>query len=75
MVQSVSAHSGHINEKAVEACTEKARSEACQYNGGHDDLYIGSCQYMSTTLMCVRNQPIQKIESTEVESKETHQHN
>jgi len=67
------AHSGHLNEKAVSVCENKVRSDTCQYEGGHHDLYIGSCQYMSTTLMCVRNQPIQQIDSTETTSDHHHQ--
>ena len=57
------AHSGPLNKVAVEVCAQKVKSQACQYEGGHSDLYIGTCQYMSETdLICVRNQPIQKIE-------------
>ena len=69
-----SAHSGPLNEIAVKACDAKARSEACQYEGMHNDLYVGSCQYMSTTLMCVRNQPIQEIEPKQSETLATHTH-
>ncbi|GGQ17315.1 hypothetical protein [Shewanella litoralis] len=63
------AHSGHLNEKAVSVCHDKARSDDCQFEGGHQDLYIGSCQYMSDTLMCVRNQPIQKLPTKKIESE------
>lgn len=66
------AHSGPLNKLALQACTEKARSQACQYEGVHNDLYIGTCQYMSTALMCVRNQPIQTIESDKDTSDTTH---
>jgi hypothetical protein len=62
------AHSGHLNEKAVSVCHDKARSDDCQFEGGHQDLYIGSCQYMSDALMCVRNQPIQKLPAKKNES-------
>jgi len=72
----VQAHSGPLNEIALKACDTKSRSQSCQYNGGHQDLYIGTCQYMAEALMCVRNQPIQKIElvngKTDVEA---HTHN
>lgn len=69
-------HSGPLNKVAVNACTDKRKSDDCQYQGHHDDLYIGTCQYMATTLMCVRNQPIQKIEIKEKESevKPVHKH-
>ncbi|WP_435234807.1 hypothetical protein ACR30L_13695 [Psychromonas sp. PT13] len=33
------AHSGHLNEKAVSVCENKVRSDTCQYEGGHHDLY------------------------------------
>ena len=66
------AHSTPLNSVAVKVCDSKARSEACQYEGGHSDLYIGSCQYMSADLICVRNQPIQKIAPLKSESEEEH---
>ncbi len=60
------AHSGSLNKVAVDVCKEKVKSQACQYEGGHSDLYIGTCQLISDTdLICVRNKPIQKIESEE----------
>ena len=68
------AHSGQLNSVPVKACDNKARSEACQYEGGHSDLYIGTCQYMATDLICVRNQPIQKNESKKNEPDEEHKH-
>ncbi|MFT6927163.1 MAG: hypothetical protein ACJAZP_002792 [Psychromonas sp.] len=66
------AHSTPLNSVAVKACDHKARSQACQYEGGHSDLYVGTCQYMSKDLICVRNQPIQKITSSKTESEEEH---
>ncbi len=55
------AHSGSLNKVAVEVCSTKVKSQACRYEGGHSDLYIGTCQLISDTdLICVRNQPIQK---------------
>jgi len=68
------AHSGPLSEIAVKACHEKVRSEACQYESGHQDLYLGTCQYMSTTLMCVRNQPIQLNDEKQAETEEIHSH-
>ncbi len=67
------AHSGSLNKVAVETCAEKVKSQVCQYQGGHSDLYIGTCQLISDTdLICVRNKPIQKIEGTKFESEEGH---
>lgn len=59
------AHSGHLNEKAINACIDKTRSASCQFEGSHNDLYKGSCQYMVQTLSCVRNEPIQKIQTNQ----------
>ncbi|MEB8433027.1 hypothetical protein OO007_12385 [Cocleimonas sp. KMM 6892] len=69
------AHSGSLNKVAVEVCKQKQKSQACQYQGGHSDLYIGTCQLMSETdLICVRNKPIQKIESVNTDSNNEHKH-
>jgi hypothetical protein len=44
-----------------------------QQQPNHDDLYIGTCQYASDeNLICVRNKPIQKIDSDEVKLDEVH---
>lgn len=67
------AHSGSLNKVALEVCKQKEKSQACQYNGGHSDLYIGTCQLISETdLICVRNQPIKKIESAKTASEKEH---
>ncbi len=56
-------HSGALNQAALDVCQDKARSDACQYQGHHHDVYIGTCQYISDEdLMCVRNKPIQIIQ-------------
>lgn len=64
------AHSAPLNKVAMEACKEKQKSQVCQYQGHHDDLYLGTCQYVSDeNLICVRNKPMRKIESGEVQSE------
>jgi hypothetical protein len=68
------AHSGPLNSLALKACEAKKRSSACQYEGVHNDLYIGTCQYMAEALMCVRNKPIQIIDNDNSEEKATHTH-
>ena len=68
------AHSGPLNEIAIKACVSKEKSQMCQYEGGHNDLYIGTCQYMADNLMCVRNQPIQFIEQSKEKNKLKHEH-
>ena len=48
---------------AIDSCNEKKRSQACQYQSHHNDMYIGTWQYVSNDeLTCVRNRPIQKID-------------
>ncbi|TXR54870.1 hypothetical protein [Reinekea thalattae] len=72
------AHGGPLNEQAVQACIAKTVSENCQYQGHHNDLYIGTCQYLTEqSLMCVRNKPIQTIApetSTEPEGEHAEAH-
>lgn len=65
------AHSQPLNDVAVKACQEKAKSQVCQYTGHHNDLYMGTCQLASEKkLICVRNKPIQKIEEGAAESSQ-----
>lgn len=68
------AHAGSLNKVAVKACTAKQKSQTCEYVGDHNDLYIGSCQYMADNLLCVRNQPIQQIKQTTSSSNVQHTH-
>ncbi len=68
------AHSGPLNELAIKACAIKEKSQMCRYEGGHNDLYIGTCQYMADQLMCVRNQPIKFIEQNKEKNKLKHEH-
>ena len=68
------AHAGSLNKVAVKACYSKEKSMACQYKGTHNDLYIGTCQYMATNLMCIRNRPIKKIELIKAKSENGQHH-
>jgi hypothetical protein len=71
------AHGGSLNQQALDACLEKQHSEGCQYEGHHNDLYIGTCQYVSEEdLICVRNKPIQSInpELNEEDTAHTDEH-
>jgi len=70
----LNAHSGPLNAIAVKACANKVKSQSCRYEGGHNDLYIGSCQYMADDLMCVRSQPIQKINEEITSPANSHKH-
>lgn len=57
----VNAHSGSVTNAAWDACHSKSLSTACEYTGFHDERYRGTCQAMSGHLMCVRNQPVEKL--------------
>jgi len=64
------AHSVPLNKEALAACVDKQRSAACRYQGHHEDLYIGTCQYASDEkLICVRNKPIQSTASGQAVSE------
>lgn len=70
-VGDVYAHSFPLNEAAIDSCVEKKRSQACQYQSHHNDVYIGTCQHLSDEqLTCVRNRPIQKINSDTIKLNE-----
>lgn len=73
ITQKAAAHAGPLNMVAMAVCKNKQRSQACQYEGHHNDLYIGTCQYMSDEdLICVRNKPIQQIEPDPSDTSSTH---
>jgi len=66
---SANAHGGNLSQPALKACEDKKRSQECQYEGHHNDLYIGTCQFVSEdTLICVRNKPIQNSNPDNVNS-------
>ena len=73
---SANAHGGNLSEPALQACEDKKRSQECKYEGHHDDLYIGTCQYVSEDiLICVRNKPIQHLNPNSVNSRDpSHEH-
>lgn len=52
------AHDSHTHSAPWQACESKQKSAQCSYSNGENDLFKGSCQLFSETLMCVRNQPI-----------------
>jgi len=66
------AHGGGLDKSALAACDTKKKSQECKYEGHHNDLYIGTCQYASEDLLiCVRNKPIQHSYSKEEHSDKT----
>lgn len=62
------AHSGTTSKIAWAVCDEKPKSSACEYKGHHGERYIGTCQVMSESMICVRNQPIVPPEQSAEES-------
>ncbi|MBU2978727.1 hypothetical protein [Alteromonas sp. C1M14] len=68
------AHAGPLNKAAMAVCQEKQRSASCQYEGHHNDLYIGTCQYVTDEdLICVRNKPIQPIDPDKKDTSSSHE--
>ena len=62
---SVFAHAGHSHKAPWDACKDKQKESICSYQNGEHDLFQGTCQYFSDSLMCVRNKPIIKATSSE----------
>lgn len=58
---SVFAHSGHIHDEAVQACTDKPKGEKCSYTVANKARYKGSCQTFETRTLCVRSEPIEYL--------------
>ena len=56
------AHAGHPSNVAWRACEVSALNDPCSFQNARKDTYIGTCKLMSSELICVRNQPIQKYE-------------
>ncbi|MBU2869654.1 hypothetical protein [Colwellia sp. E2M01] len=52
------AHDSHTHSAPWQACETKNKAAQCSYENGNGDLFRGSCQVFSESLMCVRNQPI-----------------
>ncbi|MEB8433034.1 YHYH protein [Cocleimonas sp. KMM 6892] len=52
------AHSGSTTKAAWDACDNKSKSQSCEFKGVHKGLYRGTCQSISSSMMCVRNKPI-----------------
>jgi hypothetical protein len=62
------AHSGHTHKAPWEACFDAKKDQACEYRNANKDIFKGTCQVFSERLMCVRNQPIIKAESSQKKS-------
>lgn len=60
-----------MSGQAKFVCSDKLLRDKCSYLNKRGDLYRGSCQLFSETLMCVRSLPIVKAESND---KSEHQH-
>ncbi|MCQ8877241.1 hypothetical protein NQT69_04195 [Pseudoalteromonas shioyasakiensis] len=53
-------HAGHGTQAPWQACEEKQLNQTCSYES-HDAKATGTCQAMNQVLMCVRNQPLEKL--------------
>ena len=58
--QGVWAHAGHYDSRPWQVCNEKSVGDKCAYDT-HDKRYVGTCQSIQKTPMCVRNQPIESF--------------
>lgn len=58
-----SGHADHVDGAAWTACESAALADACEYADHHDAIYRGSCRLMSDTLLCVRNEPIERSDT------------
>jgi hypothetical protein len=63
------AHDGHHISKAWEACEEKKLSDACSYTLQQNKQYNGTCRAVAEALICVRNQPIEKLKDIQTITK------
>jgi hypothetical protein len=68
-VSTVNAHESHTHTALWQACEDKQKAEICSYTNGDGDLFKGTCQLFSETLMCVRNQPIIPVEDLAKKAK------
>ena len=62
--QGVFAHAGHYDSAPWQVCKDKNVGDNCAYET-HDKRYVGSCQAMQQASMCVRNQPIERLNKLE----------
>ncbi len=71
------AHEGNLSSAPWDACADKQQNNVCSFTNAHEDLFQGTCQSMSDSLYCVRNQPIVRSDA-EIESgdstEESHSH-
>lgn len=62
------AHSGHTHKAPWEACFDAKKDQTCEYKNADKDIFKGTCQVFSERLMCVRNSPIIKANSSQKKS-------
>lgn len=70
------AHEGNLSSAPWDACADKQQNNVCSFTNAHEDLFQGTCQSMSDSLYCVRNQPVLRNESviSTDDSSATHKH-
>ncbi len=54
------AHRGLHSAPARRACSQRELGEACSWTDARQARYIGTCREVSTSLLCVRNRPIER---------------
>ena len=54
------AHDGHSSRLPWAACDDRVLGEYCEFENANHDRYRGTCQAVSSDLMCVRNQPLMR---------------
>lgn len=67
------AHRGGIyNRGARDACVEQELGDACSWEDTQHARYIGTCRMVSTALLCVRTQPIERPADAAVSESSGH---
>lgn len=58
------AHRGMHNVGANKACAQQELGDDCSWTDAEHSRYIGTCRQVSEALLCVRNQPIQRLSAS-----------
>lgn len=66
------AHQGHVQQAPWKVCKMRQLGHACSWQDGHHNIYEGTCQQVSSSLMCVRNRPIRKAILGEASNADRH---
>ncbi len=61
-------HQGHSQRAPWDACEGRTLSQVCSWQDPEDALYVGTCRQVQTSLLCVRNRPIQPVPSADTQA-------